>query len=149
MGKDKLEIPFRLADIANKQWAVFPENYDTDKSEFGLGFNSNFSIDVEHYIISIYPKITLSQDEKTFLIIETEFSFLIDEEGWDKMLDDDKFTIPKGFKEHLLVIALGTLRGIIFEKTNSKNSAINSFVLPAIDVRNGTGDDITFHLNED
>ena len=149
MVKDKLEIPFRLKDIENKQWAVFSENYDAEKPEFSLGFNSDFSIDTKHHVINIYPKVTLSQDEKTFMTIETEFSFLIDDTGWKKMLKKNKFIIPKGFKEHMLVIAIGTLRGIIFEKTNSKNSVIKSFVLPAIDVRNGTGDDIIFELTEE
>jgi hypothetical protein len=149
MIKDKLEIPFRLKDIENKQWAVFPENYNEVVPEFNMSFNSDFSIDTEHRIICIYPKITLSQDEKAFLIIETEFSFLIDLAGWKKMINKNKFIIPKGFKEHMLVIAIGTLRGIIFEKTNTKNSVIKSFVLPAIDVRNGTGDDIIFELTEE
>jgi len=65
------------------------------------------------------------------------------------MVHNDKLIIPKALKEHLLVIAIGTLRGIIIEKTNSKESSIDSFVLPAIDVRNGTGDDLIFELNNE
>jgi hypothetical protein len=149
MKKDKLSIPFRIANIETKQWAVTPENFDKNNSEIGMRFNSGFSIDIEDRIISSLPKITLLQDDNTFMVIETAFEFLIEEKGWEKMINDDRLVVPKVLKEHFLVIALGTIRGIILEKTNSKESSINSFVLPAIDVRNGTGDDLIFELNKE
>jgi hypothetical protein len=149
MKKEKLSIPFKIADIETKQWAITPENFDNNSSNIELKFNSGFSIDLEHNIINSLPKITLLQNDKQFIIIETDFSFLIEKNGWEKMIHNEKLTIPKPLKEHFLVIAIGTIRGIILEKTSSKESSIKSFVLPAIDVRNGSGEDLVFELNKE
>jgi hypothetical protein len=149
MKKDKLSIPFRIIDIETKQWAITPENFDKDNSGIEIKFHSGFSIKIEHHQIISLPKITLLQNDKSFMVIETAFRFLVEEKGWERMVHNDKLIIPKALKEHLLVIAIGTLRGIIIEKTNSKESSIDSFVLPAIDVRNGTGDDLIFELNNE
>jgi hypothetical protein len=149
MKKDKLSIPFRIIDIETKQWAITPENFDKINSDIEMKFHSGFSINIEHHQIISLPKITLLQNDKSFMVIETAFRFLVEEKGWERMVHNDKLIIPKALKEHLLVIAIGTLRGIIIEKTNSKESSIDSFVLPAIDVRNGTGDDLIFELNNE
>jgi hypothetical protein len=149
MANRKLAIPFRLTDIETSQWAVNPENYSEDIFDLQLAFNSTFSINLEHHIIECIPKIMLSQNEQEFLVIETSFSFMVEEKAWETMIKGKDLIVPKKLKEHFLVIAIGTLRGIIFEKTNSKNVKLNKLVLPTIDVRNGTGDDLVFHLSEE
>lgn len=149
MKNKKLVIPFRLTDIETEQWVVYPEKFSAKVLDLQLAFNSSFSINPEHHLIECLPKITLSQNDEVFLVIETSFSYVIEEKAWDLMIKGSDLILPKSLKEHLLVIAIGTLRGIIFEKTNSKNVKLDKLVLPTIDVRNGTGDDLVFHLSEE
>lgn len=149
MENKKIVVPFRLADIETQQWVVYPENYSAEVFDLQLAFNSSFSINPENNLIECLPKVTLSQNDAVFLVIETSFSFVIEKNAWDLMVKEKDFILPKHLKEHLLVIAIGTLRGVIYEKTNSKNVKLDKLVLPTIDVRNGTGDDLVFHLSDE
>lgn len=147
--KEQLVIPFRLDDMETLQWAVFPENYDSNENNIQIGFDFTFGINFDVKAIQCIPKITLLQSDKSFLTLEVAFLFSIEEKAWVKMISDNKLSIPKGLKEHFLVISVGTLRGVLFEKTHSGKTGIEKIILPTIDVRNDTGGDIVFDLSEE
>ena len=150
MGKEEQAvILFRLDDMDTLQWAVFPENYNKDENNTQIGFDFTFGINPDVKAIQCIPKITLFQNEKSFLTLEVAFLFSIEEKDWIKMISDNKLSIPKGLKEHFLVISVGTLRGALFEKTQSSKTGIEKIILPTLDVRHDTGNDIVFDLAEE
>lgn len=142
-------IPFRLEDMETVQWAVFSENYSDDNSiDTQIGFGFRFGIDPETKVVQCILKITLLQNNEIFLVLEVAFAFSIEKNIWTKMTSDQKITIPKGLKEHFLVISIGTIRGILYEKTHTSKSEIKKFVLPTLDIRDETGGDLVFDFAE-
>lgn len=142
--RESTKVPFKLKDIETLQWAIHPEYYSKDMDEYNISVKSDFGCDPNEKAIHCMANISLSQKDKVFLIIESNFIFLIEPNAWKTMLSNGDFVLSKLIKEHFLVLAIGTLRGIIFEKTNNKK--LDTIVLPTIDVRHDTGDDLVFPL---
>lgn len=148
MAKNKNTfISFRLNDMETLQYAVFSENYKAKETNKDINFDFSFDVDSTRRIVRCIPKITLLQSNNPFLVLEVAFLFNLSEETWQSLIANNKITIPKALKEHFLVVSVGTLRGIVYEKTN-KSKAIQKIVIPTLDVRTDTGDDLIFDLAE-
>ena len=76
-----------------------------------------------------------------FIIVEIGNHFQIEEIAWNSFCQDaEKIVIPKEFATHLLVLTIGTLRGVLHSKT--ENTEYNNFVLPTINVTEMINSDV-------
>jgi len=146
-NKDNIVIPFRLDYMETQEWAVFLENYSKKEDKTVIDFNFSFNVNVETKAVSCILKISLLQDNKVFLVLSVIFIFKIEEKAWNKMISKDSITIPEGLKEHFLVLSIGTIRGVLFEKTGYNKMGIDKFILPTQDIRTQTGSDLVFDLS--
>lgn len=145
--KDNIIIPFRLDNIETLEWAVFLENYSKNEDKTVIDYNFSFNVNPESKSVACILKISLFQNNKVFLVLSVIFIFKIEKEAWSKMISNDLITVPEGLKEHFLVLSIGTIRGIIFEKTGYKKVGIDKFILPTQDIRDKTGGDLVFDLS--
>ena len=134
-----MTIPFRIRQIKTQQFAMFPDqlvNGDnvTVESEFGFGVNADASD------IRCVTKINYIQGEKLLLTAEVHCFFEVNEEG-SKLLTE-KGRIEVGFMRYLATIATGTIRGIIYTKT--ENTTLNPVVLPPLNLVEAIKDDFVF-----
>lgn len=118
---------------------MFPEqlvNGDnvTVESDFGFGVNTDASD------TRCVTKINYIQGEKLLLTAEVHCFFEVNEEG-SKLLTE-KGRIEVGFLRYLATIATGTIRGIIFTKT--ENTTLNPVVLPPLNLVEAIKDDFVF-----
>lgn len=108
-----------------------------------LGFAISYSTNMRR--IGISPTLNLlNPDDSKALILELFCEFEIHPEDWDKMIEGKKLTIPKSFVEYLLSQAVGTLRGVLYCKT--EDTEYSFFVLPSINVSAIVKDDAAFTL---
>jgi len=128
------QIGFQLINITTEQFATIPDAFDKSIKEITFSVNIDFGVNKEERVIASVVKIQFEQKKSTFLIIEISNHYNIEQSGWDEMNKDDKnkLIIPKDFATHLLILTIGTLRGVLHAKT--ENTEFNQFVLPTLNI---------------
>lgn len=137
-------IRFNMVKISIKQFAIVSEiGSDADKIGMELGFNVNYSMNMHR--IGVSPMITLlGENSQKLLILELFCEFDIHPDDWGKMIDGKKLVIPKGFLGYLISQSVGTLRGVLYCKTEDTPYSI--FLLPSINVSEMVQNDAEFEL---
>lgn len=141
-------IVFTLVGITTKQFAIIEDNFQKEGNvRFGMSFN--FNMNPDNKVIGVFPTFQLECNESVFLIIETACHFNIKDEAWNQMCheEDKKLVLPKGFVQHLGMLAVGTARGVLHAKT--ENTEFNNFFIPPINVTNFLKEDIVFELKNE
>ncbi|MRT92381.1 hypothetical protein [Ancylomarina sp. 16SWW S1-10-2] len=129
----KESVGFQLNKITTEQFAVIKDSYDGSEEGIGMSIELKFGLDFENKLIASHVMVQYEQHDKPFLIIEIANHFKIEETAWSKFSsDNDKMIIPKGFASHLVVLTIGTVRGVLHSKT--ENTDFNKFLLPTINV---------------
>ncbi len=133
---DKIEktnpIGFQLDKITTEQFALVEEVYNSS-AKTNMGLNLNFGLDKENKFIAAFVKVQFEQKGKSFLILEVGNHFKINESSWlDFEKTNEKIILPRGFAAHLVMLTVGTLRGVLHSKT--ENTDFNKFLLPTINV---------------
>ena len=144
---NKLALSFRLVDINTEEFAILEDGYTKD-GDTRLGTFLNFGMDPEHYVLSSNVKFQFEQNEKPFLIISATCSFELEKEAWDSLLneDNDALVIPEGFTSHMAVITVGTVRGILHEKT--RDTPFNDYIIPPINLTELIKEDLVLPFEE-
>ncbi|NDV57341.1 hypothetical protein [Bacteroides sp. 519] len=135
MSKENIKIPFALIGIQTLEFAIIKELYSDNDPDIQIGINAEFGIkSAEDHEIVCVPEVSFLQDGKPFLKIKVGCYFSVKPEQWKKYIQEESQSIifPKGFTDHLLMIATGTLRGVLHAKT--EGTIFNQFVLPTINI---------------
>lgn len=142
-------IAFNLDGIKTEQFAILEENYSDKKKSVDFGTGIQFMIDSESKFVGSVVRISFDQGKKSFLKIDVSCHFKIEDDSWNTFINKKQqtLTIPKGFLAHLAMITVGTLRGILFAKT--EGTIFNKFIIPTIDVASMIEKDETFSLKDD
>lgn len=142
MSKEKNGVGFSLAKINTMQFAIIEDSFK-EGLPINLDLNIKFGLNVEHKVLSVFFTFKLLQEKNPFLIIEVGDYFNIDGDSWSKFIDvkNNSITFPKGFASHLVLLTIGTTRGVLHSKT--ENTPFNKFVLPTINVNELIKSDVT------
>ncbi len=126
-------VGFQLNKVTTEQFAIIKEAFDGTDSDVGMSIALNFGLDSENKYIAAFVKIQFEQNNNPFLIIEAGNHFEIEESAWKAMRkESENIILPQGFACHLVMLTIGTLRGILHSKT--ENTEFNQFLLPTINV---------------
>lgn len=141
-------ITFNLDGIKTEQFAILEENYSDKKKSVDFGTGIQFMIDSESKFIGSVVRIGFDQGKKSFLKIDVSCHFKIEDDSWNTFINKKQqtLTIPKSFLAHMAMITVGTLRGILFAKT--EGTIFNKFIIPTIDVASMIEKDETFSLKD-
>lgn len=133
MTEEKNSVGFSLVKINTMQFAMIKDSFK-EGVPVNLDLNIKFGLNVAQRILSVFFTNRLLQEKNPFLIIEVGNYFNIDEDSWNKFIDekDSSITFPKGFASHLVLLTIGTTRGVLHSKT--ENTPFNKFLLPTINV---------------
>lgn len=144
--KTENTIGFIIHKIETKQFAILSE--ELDESELTITSGVAFGIDEDNRIIRAMFKYEFISKDKVILILEVYVDFQIEEKCFGKQIKiKDSLVIPKDFATHLAMIAVGTARGILHEKTNG--TKLNEFLMPPIDLTASIDEDIAFKFEND
>ena len=131
--QNKVSIGFQLIKITTEQFAIIPDEFDKNETNIEMSIDLKFGLDEKKRIIAPFIKVQFEQNKKTFIVVEVANHFSIEKNAWDSFDRTEKnIIIPKGFASHLVMLTIGTLRGVLHCKL--ENTEFNSFILPAINV---------------
>lgn len=135
-------IGFGLRKITTEQFAIIESAYNKDNVEIKLGNTLRFGLNVDKRVVSVLLSVEFSQENNPFLLLQIGCLFEISAENWKQFYDhaNSALTLPLGFARHLVVLAMGTLRGVLHAKT--ENTPFNTFVLPTINVTELVKEDV-------
>ena len=148
MTDSKNKIGFSLNNVTTEQFAIIEEAFN-NKNPVELNLGSSFAVDIEKKLISNFFKVQFTQNKTPFLILETGCHFKISPDAWDEFFDkeENKITLPKGFASHLVMLNIGTSRGVLHAKT--EDTIFNQYMLPTINVNLLIDKDVVLDLNEE
>lgn len=142
---DNASVGFQLIRITTEQFALIQDVFDNSINEVSISIGVRFGLDTDKKNIASFVKVQFEQEKKPFLVAEIANHFNINEDAWNSFLGDkDKLTLPKGFASHLLMLTVGTLRGVLHSKT--ENTEFNQFILPTINVIELIKDDVELDI---
>jgi len=141
MNKEKLALSFKLVDISTNEFAILEDSY-TEGENVQMGTFVSFGQDREHRVLGANLKFQFEQNEKPFLVIAATCSFQLEEDAWNSLQDEQgkKIVIPEGFASHMAVITVGTIRGILYEKT--KDTLFKDYIIPPINLTDLIQEDV-------
>ena len=126
-------VGFALRGMNTEQFATFPDLYDEDKDVlFWQGYE--YGADPDSHFVGVLTEYRFAHGETPFLTIKISCHFEVIIDAWKEMLSEDEqsITLDPGFLGHLLMLTIGTCRGVLHAKT--ENTEFNQYLLPAINV---------------
>lgn len=139
------QIGFKIVGIRTDQFAVLEENF-VEKKKSDLITDLEFKANKEAHQIVASTTFTFKVAKKPFLILQISCHFIVSDESWNNCFEGSIATFPKDFMTHLVVLTVGTARGILHSKT--EGTAFNRFLLPTINVNELITEDIKFTFEE-
>jgi hypothetical protein len=142
-------LEFLLYGIQSIQFAVFPELGTTQDVE-NIRMDLAFDVTPNERCIDVLPLLRLEKKGGEILvIIEVRVSFKISRDDWPRLLDDDNIIrIPKPLAQHLGVIAVGTGRGVLYEKVQAF-PRLKELIWPLIDLTSIVKSDVIIDFSEE
>ncbi|MFN8310115.1 MAG: hypothetical protein U0T73_09140 [Chitinophagales bacterium] len=135
-------VQFSIHSIITTQFAIIKECYDVSQP-IKLKLNAEIKAAPDNNSLQVNVNLQLQQ-KQPFLVLETECSYQIAAQSWLVLTKNKSVIIPKDFAQHLTMLTLGTVRGILHAKIEM--SDFRSYVLPPIDVTQIIPKDIELHL---
>lgn len=145
--ENKDQITFGLRQITTEQFAIIGSAFDETKTNFELGTGLRFGFNTDKRIITPLLAINFSQDKGPFLLLEIGCHFEIIEEHWVKLYNSEtkELKLPKELARHLVMLTVGTLRGVLHAKT--ENTPFNKYFIPTINVNDLVKEDLLIKTN--
>jgi len=146
--ENKDQISFGLRKITTEQFAVIESAFDEKNDNIELVTNLRFGFNIEKRMIVPLLSINFSQNKNPFLLLEIGCHFEIIKEHWDNLYlkDNHEIKIPKNIALHLVMLSIGTLRGVLHAKT--ENTFFNRFLVPTINVNDLVKEDIIINTSD-
>lgn len=147
MNPKTTPISFALAGIQTIEFATLEEAY-SENENITTSISVEFGIEsLDSTIIVCSPTYSFLQKGIPFIKIKAACFFDVKKESWGSYINKSRnsITFPKGFTDHLLVLSLGTLRGLLHAKT--EGTIFNKYFIPTTNVVELSNDDITINLD--
>ena len=144
MKNKKNQAAFKLVKITNEQFAVFKENCEQGNFEYDIDFKTNVRVSIGQHMVGIFTKYVFSQKKGIVLVIECGCHFNLFDHYWNVNVTDNILIIDKKLLTHLLVLTVGTSRGVLHSK---KPTWLSSIMLPTLNVISVISDDMNFDLS--
>jgi hypothetical protein len=141
-------IEFQLDSIKTLQFATIDSAFDESK-EVRIQAGVNYGAFNNNKVIGCFVQFQFECEDAPFIIIQVACDFKIEDSAWSKFIPKgkSKFQIPEGFARHLAVISVGTVRGVLHEKTNG--TTYNRFFLPTINLNNIIKGDVILEFEQE
>lgn len=139
------KIGFSLKKITTEQFAII-ESAFKEGEDVQFSVNAKYGINEKDKMVAVFVSPAFYQDKKAFLVLEIGCHFKIVDEAWEsfKNKDKTKLTIPVGFIRHLIMLTIGTARGVLHSRT--ENTPFNNFLMPTINVTEIVKSGVAFNL---
>ncbi len=141
-----LPIQFQIRGIKTDEFAIIEEAFDEKNAKIHYSLETGFGVP-ESGIIICSIGFKFIQNNIPFVKVRANCVFGIKEESWENAIDAEKKNImfPSYITDHLVVLTLGTLRGILHAKT--EGTKFNKFFIPTINITELRNEDKSFSFS--
>lgn len=147
MGKNKeTVVPFALIGISTEEFATLKSNYNSDEDELQIGLDIEVRTNPNSHAVGIFTRFEFIQKSQPIMVIQCACHFSLDTTYWDSQIEGESITLTKSLLTHLLVLTVGTARGIIHAK---KPTWMEGVLLPTFNVSDYIKEDMIFSLQSD
>lgn len=148
-NKKNKNIRFTYNSIVTEQFATFIDLYDSKQKNIKLNINYTFGVDSEKNGLMIETGVRFKQNESIILILTTSNHFNIKEEGWNHIAvnENNAIRLNKEFIQHLLLLSISSLRGVLHAKT--EKTLLSALSLPVVDISSMIVGDIVINMNKE
>ena len=149
-SQKSLTLGFAFKNIETQQFATIDKAFVPEDKDVNVEFNLNFGISPENKVIRVHTRFEYQSSKgDPFIILAVFCDFSLTEKAWSQVLDETgkKVILPEGFASHLAVLSVGTVRGILHEKT--VNTRYNAFILPPVNLSSIINEDVELELNNE
>ena len=122
-------IPYKIARLETRQFAIFPEKFN-NQEDAGVSSAFEYSINTEKTVIRCRSTFHYVQGENVLMVLEMTAIFSIAPEGMEEIQKNG--SIPVDFLRYMGTIVVGAARGVIHTKT--EGTVLNAVVLPPINL---------------
>ena len=136
-------VPFRMLSISTDYLTIDRDNYLGENEEFDIGLAVDVKVNNADYLTGVYTTFNFNHEDKPVFTLKCGCHFQIKASYWDQQIQNGKLRLPSHFLTHLLVLSVGTARGIIHA---SRPEWLKNVFLPTIDVSRLIKDDMIFDL---
>ncbi|UOB17875.1 hypothetical protein [Abyssalbus ytuae] len=139
------KIGFSLKKVTTEQFAIIESAFN-EGEDVQFSVNAKYGINEKDKMVAVFVSPAFYQNKKPFLVLEIACHFKIDDDAWEsfKNKENTKLTIPVGFIRHLIMLTVGTGRGVLHSKT--ENTPFNDFLMPTINVTEIVKSGVAFNL---
>ena len=137
-------IGFTLAKINTMQFATIEMQID-EQAEIDIQSNIDYGVSNENKRALCITKFEFQYESKPIIILEVNCEFQFDDKTWKSLSDKTDIELPAGLLQHLAVLTIGTVRGILHAKT--ENTEYNKYYLPTLNVTEMIKEDLKFPLD--
>ena len=123
-------ILFKMTNIEVEQFAILQEKMPEGEVQLRVSIQSGASKD--KHLVTSRINATYIQEERPVLTVQGVCSFDIEEKSWESFAKDGKTVIHREFLAHCAMLAFGTLRGVLYAKTEKES--IGKVILPLTNV---------------
>jgi hypothetical protein len=134
---------FIFSKIETIQFATF-ESYFNKDVEIEFGLNTEFATNEDDKMVVVNVGASFLQKKIPFIKLEVACFFILAKETWDSFINGKNIILPADFARHLLMLTIGTTRGILHSKT--EKTQFNEYLIPTINLTQIITDNISFDL---
>ena len=139
-------VPFKLTKITTEEYAKFKENYVPSDPLNNVSFDLGLKFNKNKYLIGVITKFVFEQNQRPIFVLACGCHFQIREDFWHANLHENTLLLKKELLTHLIVLTIGTARGIIHAK---KPKWAKKLILPTWDVSDIIQEDFQIELIND
>lgn len=146
MKTNELPIQFKIIGIKTDEFAILEESFDEENIKFHYALETKLSIP-ETRVIVCSIGFKFFQDNIPFLKVRASCFFEVKKESWENAIDKAKNNIffAADFTDHLVILTLGALRGILHAKT--EGTKFNCYFIPTTNITELRDDDTFFSVS--
>lgn len=136
------KIGFRLSKIDTNQFAIIDSAFNKNNEEVDFNIETGFGINENEQLVVVHFAPALSNDKSPFLKLQVSCYFNISDKAWKSFKNNGNIVIPADFARHMLLITVGTTRGVLHARTD--NTPYNKYFLQTINLNEIVTEDLVF-----
>jgi hypothetical protein len=140
--ESKNQVGFVLSKITTEQFAIIESSFDQSNDIVEVTNSVRFGAQIEDKVIGAIVLVQFSQEKGPIIILEIACFFEIMEDNWNELYDEalEQVKIPRSLASHFVVLAIGTLRGVLHAKV--ENTPLHGILMPTVNVTEIVKEDV-------
>jgi hypothetical protein len=141
---DALQYRFTVEQVVNPQFAILDIHPDLQReARFDFSFHIQPVSGQQQVAVLIHASV--HQEHKQLAVVQAGCVFRFEPDSWKALTRGDTLILPRDVAAHLTTIAFGTLRGVLYAKT--EHTALRQFPVPLINLMEVFREDVALPLS--